>query len=122
MAQCYRALGKRKQADEAALMGERILNERQKLSSLQHQIRSNPNRLDFRENYAKALMEQQKYLMAADQYRYIAQHRPNQPKEWLPMADALEKGGEVEMSRYLRDYVRDAASGKVTGSPGGFPQ
>lgn len=117
MSQCYRALGKRKEANAAAMMGEKILNERQRVANMQHQIRANPSRLEYRERYAKELMARQNYLMAADQYRYIAQHRPDQPKEWLRVAEAMEKGGKADIARYLRDYVSGALKGSAP--PGG---
>lgn len=107
ISQCYRALGDREKAAKAARMGEKILNERQRLANIKHQIRSNPGRLDYREQYAEELLRRQNYLLAADQFRYIAQHRPEQPREWLKVARALEMGGEKQIAGYLRNYVRE---------------
>jgi Flp pilus assembly protein TadD len=113
MSQCYRALGRRKEADEAAVRGERILTTRQRIGGLQRQIRTNPDRLDLREEYAQLMMDNGNYLLAADQYRYVAAHRPDRPQEWLKVARALELGGKPDIGRYLRDYVRaELASGE----------
>jgi tetratricopeptide (TPR) repeat protein len=121
IAQCYRALGKRELSDKAAEMGERVLNERQRVGNLRHQIRANPERFELREQYAAELMKRGEFLPAAEEYRYVAQHRPDHPREWLKAADAFERGGEAEIARYLRDFVRAEekrqASGQAPSGP-----
>src|SRR5581483_6852417 len=83
ISQCYRALGKKQQADDAAKMAERVLTSRQRIGNLQHEIQADPNRFDIREQYAETIMETGQYLLAAEQYRYIAVHNPDQPAWWL---------------------------------------
>lgn len=116
LSQCYRALGQPDKADGLAQTGEKVLAERQRTARIARAIQSSPERLDLRAQYARALMSQHKYLEAASELRYIAQHRPSEPRAWIPVADAMEKGGQKEMARYLREYVasaeRDLASGR----------
>lgn len=111
LSQCLRALGRPEEADRAARTGERILNDRQKVSHLRHQIRSNPANMDLRDEFARVLLEQKHYLLAADQLRYIAQHRPERPQEWLRVAKALELGGRKELAAYLRRYLKELSPG-----------
>ncbi|MGC8667058.1 MAG: tetratricopeptide repeat protein [Chthonomonadales bacterium] len=110
LSQCYRALGRMDIAEEAARIGERLLTQRQKIGNLEHQIQSSPDRLDLREQYAGIMMANHQYLLAADQYRYIAQHEPGDPKAWLKVARAFELGGKPDLAKYLRAYVRDTTA------------
>lgn len=110
LSQCYRALGRMDIAEEAARIGERLLTQRQKIGNLEHQIQSSPDRLDLREQYASIMMANHQYLLAADQYRYIAQHKPEDPRAWLEVARAFELGGKPDLAKYLRAYVREATA------------
>ncbi len=105
LSQCFRALGNKKIAEAAAGIGERILTQRQRVGNLQRQIESNPHRMDLRQQYADLMMSNGQYLLAAGQYRYIAQHEPDNPGAWLRVAKAFDLGGKPELSREVRAYV-----------------
>jgi Flp pilus assembly protein TadD len=102
ISQCYRALGHTKLADEAAKTGERVLAQRQRLGNLRYQIKATPARIDLHEQYADAEMAAHEYLVAADQYRYVAQHSPDKPSEWLKAAHAMDLAGNKELAEYMR--------------------
>ncbi|HLJ55477.1 MAG TPA: tetratricopeptide repeat protein [Chthonomonadaceae bacterium] len=115
LSQCYRAQGKTKLADEAAKTGERILAERQHILNLRHEIKVSPNRLDVRLQYGDALISNGQYLMAADQFRYVAIHSPDKPQLWLKAAHAFDLAGEKQLAA----YVRGLAAGKPGSSHAG---
>jgi Flp pilus assembly protein TadD len=106
ISQCYRGLGEMKLAEEAASIGERILDQRQRLGNLERQIQTNPDRMDLREQYAAIMMNNHQYLLAAESYRYIAQHRSDKPQLWLRVAKAFELGGRPELARSFREQIQ----------------
>ncbi len=110
ISQCYRALGKTKLADDAAKTGERILSQRQHISNLKYEIRNSPNRLDVREQYAEALLANKQYLVAAEQYRYVATHNPEKRSLWLKAAHAFDLGGEKRLANYVRPFAYEKPS------------
>jgi tetratricopeptide (TPR) repeat protein len=105
ISQCYRGLGELKLAEEAASIGERILNQRQRIGNLERQIQTSPDRMDLREQYAAIMMSNHQYLLAAESYRYIAQHSPENPRLWLRVATAFELGGRPELARSFREQM-----------------
>jgi Flp pilus assembly protein TadD len=109
ISQCYRALGNKKLADDAAKTGERVLAQRLHISNLKHQIALAPSRFDLREQYADSLFTNGQYLMAADQYRYVAIHNPEKPSVWLKSAHAFEMGGEKDLANYVRQFAYEKA-------------
>jgi tetratricopeptide (TPR) repeat protein len=112
IAQCYRALGKARQAEQAAAIGERIVTQAQHLGNLKYQIQTRPNRLDLREQYADLMMQNGQYLMAADQYRYVAIHTPEHPEMWLKAARAFDLGGEKDLADYVRPFAKTGHASK----------
>jgi tetratricopeptide (TPR) repeat protein len=106
ISQCYRALGKTDLAESAALKAQHILTSRQRRSMLEHQIRTDPERLDLREQYANLMMENGNYLLAADQYRYVAQHSPDSRERWNRVVNALELGGRKDVAAHVKAAVQ----------------
>lgn len=105
ISQCYRIQGKIQLADKAAKTGELVLNHRQRLGNLKHQVESTPNKLDIREQYAEMLMSDSQYNMAAEQYRYVAMHSPEHPAKWLKAAKAFDLAGNKELADYVRQFA-----------------
>ncbi len=110
ISQCLRALGRTKEADAAAQRGTQILSHRQQTGNILRQIRLYPNRTGLREKYAAILMDKGDYLIAADQYRYLAQHSPKKSRYWSLAADAFERGGKRDIAAYLRRHLAGDAT------------
>lgn len=116
LSQCFRALGQMKNAEDSARIGERILNQRQLIGNLQHQIQTSPERHDLREQYAGIMMSNHQYLLAAEQYRYIAQHQSDNPKAWYRVAKAFDLGGRKDLSAMVRQRLKGGSLGQVSRS------
>jgi len=114
MSQCFRALGQTKYAEESARIGERILNQKQRVGNLKHQIETSPDRLDLREQYASILMSNHQYLLAAEQFRYIAQHQQSSSAAWKKVTEAFDHAGRRDLSEMVRQHLK---SGSPDSSP-----